>query len=390
MKLPIYLDNLATTPLDPRVLEAMLPYFKEDFGNATSRQHIFGWKAEAAVERAREQVAQAMGGNSKEIIFTSGATESNNLALLGVAREHQQQGAHLITAVTEHRAILDPCRHLESQGFRVTYLEVDRFGRVAPEKVREALTSQTILITLMTANNEVGTLHSIQEIGKIAKERGVLFHTDAAQAMGKISFKVEEMGVDLVSISAHKIYGPKGVGALYIRRKAPRVQLAPILFGGGHERGLRSGTLNVPGIVGLGEALEIAEREQVAEGPRLQGLRDRLQKQIMENLEGVGLNGHPSDRLPNQLNLSFAGIRSEVLMREISEVAVSSGSACSSAEASPSHVLKALGLSDSLAQSSIRFGLGRFNTSEEVDYVGGRVVEAVRRLRAPLKVLPFG
>jgi cysteine desulfurase len=381
MQLPIYLDHHATTPLDPRVFEAMRPFFMEDFGNAASRQHVFGWRAEAAVERAREQVARGLGAEAKEIIFTSGATEGNNMVLWGVAESYREQGRHLITAATEHRAVLDPLKNLQSRGFEVTVLPVDRHGWVDPEQVRAAIRPDTILISLMAANNEIGTLHPIAEIGKIAKQRGVLFHSDAVQAMGKIPLDVEALGLDLATLSGHKCYGPKGIGALYLRRKDPRVRLTPLMFGGGHERGLRSGTLNVPGIIGLGAAVELAVREMPEESPRLKSLRDRLQQGLQAGLDGVSLNGHPTQRLPHNLNLSFAGVRSEALMMEMKEVAVSAGSACTSAQPEPSHVLRAIGLDPALAKGSIRFGLGRANTEAQIDYVIQKTVETVRRLR---------
>jgi cysteine desulfurase len=380
MKTPVYMDYHATTPLDPRVLQAMAPYFTEEVGNAASKSHVFGWRAEAAVEQARGQVARLIGASPEEIYFTSGATESNNLALLGVAEGYADQGDHLITVTTEHRSVLDPCRYLERKGYRVTYLPVDAEGRVDPEAVRRAITARTILISVMAANNEIGTLQPLAEIGKVAKEKGVLLHSDAAQAVGKIPCHVDELGADLVSLSGHKIYGPKGVGALYVRRRTPRLMVHPILYGG-HERGLRSGTLNVPGVVGLGAALSLAEAEMAGESARLAALRDRLQAKIQGSLEGVDLNGPVAGRLANNLNLSFAYVKSDALMMEMREVAVSSGSACTSASPEPSHVLKALGLSDSRIRSSIRFGLGRFTTEAEVDYVAGRVVALVKKLR---------
>ncbi len=381
MRMPIYMDNHATTRVDPRVVEAMLPYFTEEFGNAASRTHAFGWKAEEAVTKARTQVARAISADPKEIIFTSGATESDNLALFGAVAAARDRGDHLIAGSTEHPAVLDAARALEARGTRVTYLPVDRHGRVDPDDVRRALTARTVLVSLMFANNEVGTLHPIAEIGALCKERGVLFHTDAAQAVGKVPVDVRAMGIDLMSISAHKVYGPKGIGALYVRRKDPRVRLEPILHGGGHERGLRPGTLNVPGAVGLGTALEIARAEMPQESRRLRALRDRLQEGILRRVEDVRINGHPVERLPHSLNASFAYVEGESLLMALSDVAVSSGSACTSEKREPSHVLRAMGLSDSEAQTSIRFGLGRFNTQEEVDFVIERVAEAVRRLR---------
>jgi len=381
MKTPIYLDHQATTPVDPAVLEAMLPYFREDFGNAASRSHSFGWRAEEAVEEARESIASIIHASPKEIIFTSGATEADNLALLGVSEMAVERGRHVITCRTEHRAVLDCCGKLERLGYEVTYLPVDRYGRVSPQEVRSAITGQTILIAIMAANNEVGTLHPVAEIGAIAKEKAILFHCDAAQAVGKVPIDVEAMGIDLMAFSAHKIYGPKGIGALYVRKRNPRVRLAPILHGGGHERGMRSGTLNVPGIVGFGKACEIAGRVMPEESISLAALRDRLHRRIISEIDEVHLNGHPDHRLPNNLNLSFAYVEGESLMMALDDVAISSGSACTSASLEPSHVLRALGVSDELAHTSIRFGLGRFNTQEEVDYVASRVVESVKRLR---------
>ena len=381
LKLPIYFDNHATTAVDPRVLEAMLPYFTEKFGNAASRNHEFGWRAEEAVENARGQIARLIGANPKEIIFTSGATESDNLAIKGVAEAYREKGNHIVTQVTEHKAVLDSCKRLEKYGCEVSYLPVEKDGRVRLEDIREAITPKTILISAMYANNEIGVVQPIAEIGKIAKEKGVLFHVDAVQAVGKISVNAEKDGIDLMSISAHKMYGPKGVGALYVRRKNPRVQLAAMIDGGGHERGMRSGTLNVPGIVGLGKACAICQAEMDAEGKRLARLRDRLQHVLMNGLDGTSINGSEEWRLPNNLNISFAGVEGESLLMGINDIAVSSGSACTSAHIEPSYVLKALGVNEDLAHSSIRFGLGRFNTEEEVDYVAARVIETVKRLR---------
>lgn len=381
VKLPIYMDNHSTTRVDPRVLETMLPYFGERYGNASSRHHAFGREAEEAVEQARQQVADLIGASAKEIIFTSGATESDNLALKGVAGMCRKHGNHLITAVTEHKAVLDPCKRLEREGFEVTFLPVDAHGRVSAEQVAAALTERTILVSIMAANNEVGTLQPIRDLGRLCKERGVLFHTDAVQAAGKVPLDVEDMGIDLLSLSAHKMYGPKGVGALYVRSRGPRVRLEPIFDGGGHERGMRSGTLAVPNIVGLGMACKLSQQERVSEGARLTHLRERLHAGIREQLSDTFLNGHPTERLPGNLNLSFAYVEGEALMMSMRDVAVSSGSACTSASPEPSYVLRALGVSDELARSSIRFGLGRFSTEEEVDYVIGAVVGAVRRLR---------
>ena len=382
VKLPIYMDNNATTRVDPRVIEAMLPYFTEKFGNAASRNHAFGWEAEEAVENAREQIAQLIGATPKEIIFTSGATESNNLALKGVAAMYKKKGNHIITASTEHKAVIDPCKRLERDGYQVTFLPVDRHGRVSADQIAEAITDKTILVSIMAANNEIGTLQPIRDIGRLCKQRGVLFHTDAVQAVGKVPVDVEEMGIDLLSMTAHKIYGPKGQGALYVRRKDPRVRLDPIIDGGGHERGMRSGTLAVPLIVGFGKACELCANEMTAETARLLKLRERLRKGIMDQVGETYINGHPTERLPGNINLSFAYVEGEALMMGVKEVAVSSGSACTSASLEPSYVLRALGVGDELAHSSIRFGLGRFNTEEEVDFVIDHVVQAVNHLRS--------
>ncbi len=381
VKLPIYMDNNATTRTDPRVVEVMLPYFTEQFGNAASRHHVFGREAENAVEQAREQIAALIGASAKEIIFTSGATESDNLALKGVAAMYRKKGNHLITVTTEHRAVLDPCRRLEREGFQVTFLPVDKFGRVSAEQIAEALTDKTILVSVMAANNEIGTLQPIKEIGWLCKERGVFFHCDAVQAVGKVPIDVEKMGIDLLSLSAHKFYGPKGVGALYVRSRNPRVRPEPIIDGGGHERGLRSGTLPVPNIVGFGKACKLCQQQMSQEADRLLRLRERLHQGIVGQLDHVFLNGHPVERLPGTLNLSFAYVQGEALLMNIREVAVSSGSACTSANVEPSYVLKALGVADDLAHSSIRLGLGRFNTADEVDYVIQEVVRAVNHLR---------
>jgi cysteine desulfurase len=380
-KHPIYMDNNSTTRCDPRVVEAMLPYFTEKFGNAASRSHAYGWEAEAAVEESREQIAAVIGASPKEVIFTSGATESNNLAIKGVAAMYKKKGNHVVTQATEHKAVLDTCKRLERDGFQVTYLPVDKFGQVHAEQVREAITDKTILVSIMAANNEIGTVQPIGAIGKLCKERGVLFHTDAVQAVGKIPLDVEEMGIDLLSLTAHKIYGPKGVGALYVRKKDPRVRLEPQIDGGGHERGMRSGTLAVPMIVGLGTACDIARREMPEETARTFALRERLRKGIMDKLPESYLNGHPTERLPGNANISFAYVEGEGLMMGIKDVAVSSGSACTSASLEPSYVLRALGVGDELAHSSIRFGLGRFNTEAEVDFVVNLVTREVNRLR---------
>jgi cysteine desulfurase len=382
VKLPIYMDNHATTPLDQRVLEAMLPYFTEKFGNAASRNHSFGWEAEEAVDRARGQIAELINAKSKEIIFTSGATESDNLAVKGVLEFHKDKGNHIITCVTEHKAILDSCRTLERNGKAVvTYLPVDKYGMVDPDAVRKAITDKTVLITIMYANNEIGTIHPIAEIGKIAKEKGIVFLCDAVQAVGKIAVDVERDNIDLMSMSGHKIYGPKGVGALYVRSKAPRIRLTPQMDGGGHERGMRSGTLNVTGIIGLGKACELAGAEMTEEAQRLTELRNKLHAGIFERLDEVYLNGHPTERLPGNLNVSFAYVEGESLLMGISDIAVSSGSACTSATLEPSYVIRALGINEELAHSSIRFGIGRFNTGEEVDFVTERVSKEVKRLR---------
>lgn len=381
VKLPVYMDNHATTPVDPRVLEAMLPYFEGQFGNAASRNHQFGWTAEEAVELARKQVATLINANPKEIIFTSGATESDNLALKGVAEMYAQKGNHIITCVTEHKAIIDSAKHLEKNGVRVTFLPVNELGFIDLDELKAAITDQTILISIMMANNEVGVLQDVKEIGRIAREHGVLFHTDAVQAVGKVKFDVEAMNIDIASISAHKMYGPKGVGAIYVRRRKPRVLLSPIIDGGGHERGMRSGTLNVPGIVGLGKAAELGREELEEEMGRIFDLRERLRTRFEENLDEVFINGDLERRVPGNLNMSFAYVEGESLLMGIDDIAVSSGSACTSASLEPSYVLKALGVGEDLAHTSIRFGIGRFNTEEEIDYVADRVTETVRRLR---------
>jgi cysteine desulfurase len=380
IKLPIYMDNNATTPLDPRVLEAMMPYLTTEFGNAASRSHPFGWKAEEAVDRAREQIAALIGGSEKEIVFTSGATESINLALKGAAEFYREKGNHIITVRTEHKATLDTAKRLERQGFEVTYLPTDKDGRISAAQLREAITEKTILVSVMLANNEIGTVQPIAELGEVTREKGVLFHVDAVQGVGKVPFDVEKMKVDLASLSGHKIYGPKGIGALWVRRK-PRVRIAPIIDGGGHERGMRSGTLNVPGIVGFGRAAELAQELMPEESKRTYQLRRRLQDFLFSKLDHLELNGHPTERLPGNLNVSFAYVEGEALMMAIKNVAVSSGSACTSASLEPSYVLRACGVSEELAHTSIRFGIGRFNTEDEVDYVGKYVVEQVQRLR---------
>ncbi|MGH9579398.1 MAG: IscS subfamily cysteine desulfurase [Terriglobales bacterium] len=381
VKLPIYLDNHATTPMDPRVLEEMLPYFCEKFGNAASRNHPFGWAAEEAVEQARERIAWLIGATAKEVIFTSGATESNNLAIKGAAEMYREKGNHVITCVTEHKAVLDTCKRLEKSGCRVTYLPVQADGRIDLDDLKRAIDDKTILVTIMAANNEIGVLQPVEEIGKICKERGVLFHSDAVQAVGKVPVDVNAINASLLSLTGHKIYGPKGVGALYVRRRNPRVQLAAIIDGGGHERGMRSGTLNVPGIVGFGKACELAQQEMPQESKRLAALRDRLRERLKTDLDEVFVNGSEEHRLPGNLNMSFAYVEGESLLMGINDIAVSSGSACTSATLEPSYVLKALGTGDDLAHSSIRFGIGRFNTEAEVDYAADRLVEVVRRLR---------
>ena len=398
MQLPVYLDYHATTPVDPRVMEAMTPYFTKVFGNPASRGHVFGWEAEAAVDAAREQVARAMNAQPREIVFTSGATESDNLAILGVARlfGRTEKGRQVITAETEHSAVRDSCRQLEREGFEIVHVTPEKTGEIPPERVREAITEKTVLVSLMLANNEIGTIQRIAEIGAICRERGVFFHTDAVQGFGKIPFDVESMNVDLAAISGHKIYGPKGVGALFVRSRHPRVRLEPTVFGGGHERGMRSGTLNVPGIVGLGKAAELAVAEMPEEAPRLRRLRQRLSDGIRSKTADVALNGaplpriaadgslppgEPERRLPGNLNLSFAGVEGEALLVSMKDVAVSSGSACTSASLEPSHVLTAIGVPADLAHASIRFGVGRWTTEEEIDFAAETAVSAVARLR---------
>jgi len=378
---PIYMDYHSTTPVDPEVLEAMLPYFREHFGNAASRNHAFGWNAEAAVDRAREQIGSLLGCKPQEIVFTSGATESDNLAVKGVAYAMKHKGDHIVTSVIEHHAVLDSCRRLEKEGFRVTYLPVDKAGLVDPMAVEEAITDKTILVTIMYANNEIGVLQPVKEIGAICRQKGVFFHSDAVQAVGKIPARVDDLNLDVMSLTAHKMYGPKGVGALYVRMTRPPVKLVPLMDGGGHERGRRSGTLAVPGIVGLGAACAKSERVMEEESKRLVGLRERLKKGIFERLDHVYLNGHPEKRLPGNCNISFEFVEGESLLMAMKEVAVSSGSACTSATLEPSYVLMALGVGEELAHSSIRFGLGRWNTEEEVDFVVEKVGERVKRLR---------
>ncbi len=381
VKLPIYMDNHATTPMDPRVLEVMTPYFTGKFGNAASRNHGFGWEAEQGVEHAREQIAKLIGATAKEIIFTSGATESNNLAIKGIAEMYKERGNHIITQVSEHKAVLDTCKRLEKSGYKVTYLPVEADGLVSMDKLREAMTDKTILVSIMWANNEIGVIQPVKEIGALCHERGVIFHTDGVQVFGKIPVNVVADNVDVMSFTAHKIYGPKGVGALYVRRRNPRVQISEQINGGGHERGMRSGTLNVPGIVGMGKAAEIAMNEMAGEAERQRKLRDRLQKRFEDALDYIHVNGSLEHRLPGNLNMSFVYVEGESLLMGINDIAVSSGSACTSATLEPSYVLKALGLGDDVAHSSIRFGLGRFNTEAEVDYVADKLIDVVQKLR---------
>ncbi|NCN41214.1 IscS subfamily cysteine desulfurase [bacterium] len=381
VKTPVYLDNNATTAVDPRVLEKMLPYFTQNFGNAASRNHEYGWTAEAAVEEAREEIGKTIGASAKEIIITSGATESNNIAILGAAEMYKSKGNHIITCVTEHKAVLDPCKHLEESGHDVTWLKVDKDGLIDLAELESSITDKTILITIMHGNNEIGTLQPIDKIGAIAKKHNVLFHTDATQTVGKLPIDVEKMGIDLLSMSAHKMYGPKGVGGLYVRRRNPRVRLSPVIYGGGHERGMRSGTLNVPGIVGFGEACRIAREEMETEIPRQLALREKLWKGLCKHLDALYINGHESQRLPGSLNVSFAFVEGESLLMGVKDIAVSSGSACTSASLEPSYVLKALGVGEDLAHTSIRFGIGRFTTEDEIDYVIERFAKEAGRLR---------
>jgi len=381
VKTPVYMDYHATTPVDPRVTEAMLPYFSERFGNAASRNHSFGWEVEEVVENCRRSIAQAMGARTSEVIFTSGATESNNLVLIGAATMYAEKGKHIITAKTEHKAILDTCEYLESQGAEVTYLPIQEDGLIDLDQLKDAMRDDTILVSIMAANNEIGVIQPIKEIGALCHERGIFFHTDAAQALGKIPIHVEEMNIDLLSFSGHKIYGPKGIGGLYVRKRKPRVKLSPIMHGGGHERGMRSGTLNVPGIVGLAKALEICMEEMEEESSRIKALRDKLENALLKEIDFSYLNGHKDKRLVGNSNISFNYVEGEGLMMAIPDIAVSSGSACTSASLEPSYVLKALGRSDELAHSSIRFGLGRFTTEEEVDYVIEKMIAGVKKLR---------
>jgi cysteine desulfurase len=380
LKLPIYLDNNATTPMDPRVLEAMLPYFTDSFGNAASRNHSFGWKAEEAVDYAREQIAALINADAREIIFTSGATESNNLAIKGIFEMYAEKGNHFITVETEHKAVLDTCKHIEKTGAEITYLKTDTQGMISLKQVEEALKPNTVLVSIMYANNEIGVIQPVREIAALCKSRGVLFHTDATQAVGKVPVDVMADGIDLMSFSGHKMYGPKGVGVLFVRRKNPRVKVTAQMDGGGHERGMRSGTLNVPGIVGLGKACELCRLDMVADTARISKMRDRLETELL-TLEEAYINGNTEHRLPHVSNMSFKFVEGEGLIMGVKNIAVSSGSACTSASLEPSYVLKALGLDDELAHSSLRFGLSRFTTDEEIDYAISHVKEAVLKLR---------
>jgi cysteine desulfurase len=381
MNKPVYMDYHATTPVDKEVLEAMLPYFSEKFGNAASKQHQFGWAADAIVESSRLTIAKLLGAQSREIVFTSGATESNNLAIKGIAESYRNKGNHIITVQTEHHAVLDPCKKLERQGFEITYLPVDKDGIVSLETFQRAIKPTTILVTIMFANNEIGTIHPIEQIGAICHEYGIIFHTDATQAVGKIPVDVNAMNIDALSMTAHKMYGPKGIGALYVRSSPEKVRLAIQMDGGGHERGMRSGTLNVPGIVGLAKAFEVSARVMKEESERLRGFRDLMLKRFEQEIGEVYLNGHPTQRLPHNLNICFTGVEDSVLMMNLKDIAVSTGSACSTGAPEPSHVLKALHVPADRMHSSIRFGLGRYTTKEEVDYVAGRFIETVKKLR---------
>lgn len=381
MKLPVYMDHHATTPVDPRVVEAMLPYFTAQFGNAASTDHDFGFEAKQAVEKARAQIADVINAQPEDIVFTSGATESDNIALFGAAERYAENGDHIITCVTEHKAVLDTAKRLEKMGYQVTYLPVDRYGVIDPDEVRAAITESTFLISIMLANNEIGTIAPIAEIGAIAHDHGVVFHTDAAQAVGHVPVDVQAMQVDIMSMSAHKVYGPKGIGALYVRRRSPRVKLAPVIYGGGHERGLRSGTLNVPAIVGFGEAVVIAKQEMKDESKRLGELAQGMYHQLAERVGSVELNGHPTQRLPHNLSVSIEGVESKSLVIKLKDIALSTGSACTTATVEPSHVILALGFGEERAHNSVRVGLGRFNTQEEVAYVVDRLAEEIELLR---------
>jgi len=381
MRFPIYLDNHSTTRVDPRVVDSMFPYFSQHYGNAASKHHQFGWTAEGAVENARKQIARLIGADTKEIVFTSGATESINLALKGVSLGYVSQGNHIITAQTEHKAVLDTCSRLEAQGFQVTYLPVDECGMVSPDDIRSVITDKTILVTIMVANNEIGTISPIAEIAAMCRRREIVFHSDATQAVGRIPVDVSSLNVDLLSFSAHKMYGPKGVGALYVRKAKSQLKVVSQIDGGGHEKGLRSGTLNVPAIVGLGKAAEIANSEMSEESKRVSTLRDKLVSGITSGLDETRVNGHPTQRLLNNSNITFAHIKADRLIMDMKEIAVSTGSACTSASPEPSHVLRAIGLSNEDVHSSIRFGLGRFTTEEEIDYTIRRVVETAKAVR---------
>ncbi len=381
IKLPIYMDYQATTPMDPRVLDEMLPYFNEKFGNAASRNHSFGWEAEKAVDLSRERIAGLIGADPREIIFTSGATESDNVALKGVAEMHKEKGNHVVTSAIEHKAVIDSAKRLEKWGFEVTYIEPPENGITTAEMVEAALTDRTILVSIMAVNNEIGVINPVGDIGKLCRERKILFHTDATQGYGKIPIDVDEMCIDLMSFTAHKIYGPKGIGAIYVRRRKPRVRISPIIDGGGHERGMRSGTLNVSGIVGFGKSAELCQEEMDGEAIRLTNLREKFRSTLFESLEEVYVNGHETERIPGNLNVSFPYVEGESLIMGLKDVAVSSGSACTSASLEPSYVLKSMGRGDELAHSSIRYGLGRYTTEEEVDYVAEKTVEVVNRMR---------
>ncbi|CAN5389129.1 IscS subfamily cysteine desulfurase [soil metagenome] len=381
VKLPIYMDSHATTRTDPRVLEAMLPYFTEIFGNPASRNHSFGWAAEEAVETSRATIARCINADPKEIVFTSGSTEANNLAIKGAAEMYGEKGKHIITCVTEHKAIIDPCKKLERMGYDVTWLPVQKSGRVDVDQLRDAVRPETILVSIMHANNEIGVLQPVEDIAQVCAAKDIVFHTDATQSVGKVPVDVQKQGIHMLSCSAHKLYGPKGVGFLYVRRRKPRVRVTPILDGGGHERGMRSGTLNVTGIVGMAKAMEICDAEMAQESAKMSGLRDYLRKKLFDNMTDIYENGDPNYKLPHSLNISFSFVEGESLLMGIHDVAVSSGSACTSASLEPSYVLKSLGLGDELAHSSIRFGLGRFNTKEEVDYVADKLISTVAKLR---------